>query len=128
MTGKKILIIEDEGLIAFAMSELLEHMGFQVIETLYAGEYVLPLLEKSDKPDLILIDIGLAGSIDGIETARLIRQKFSIPLIFITAYRSEEIFERLREFVLYQVIHKPFSNDDLLYQVNKAICPTRIEL
>jgi CheY-like chemotaxis protein len=121
VTGKNILIVENEGLIALAIAELLERMGFRVMETVYAGEYVLPLLEKSDKPDLILIDIGLAGSIDGIETARLIRQKFAIPLIFITAYRSEEIFDRLREFVLDQVIHKPFSNEDLLYQIDKAI-------
>jgi len=67
------------------------------------------------------MDIGLAGSLDGIETARQIRQRFSIPLIFVTAYTSERMLERIREVAPDGVITKPFVDIDLLAVVRNAV-------
>ncbi len=121
MTKKTILIVEDEGLITLHMTELLEKAGYRVIGQEYSGEMVLRVLEQSPLPDLILMDIGLAGSLDGIETARQIRQRFSIPLIFVTAYTSERMLERMREVAPDGVIVKPFVESDLLNLVGKTM-------
>jgi CheY-like chemotaxis protein len=121
MTGESILVVEDEGLIALHLIELLEKAGYRVIGQAYSGDVVLRTLETSPLPDLILMDIGLAGSLDGIETARMIRQRFSIPLIFVTAYSSETTLERMKEVAPEGVIFKPFIEKDLLDLVAKAM-------
>ena len=121
MTGETILVVEDEGLIALYLTELMEKAGYKVIGAAYSGEMVLTALEESPQPDLILMDIGLAGSIDGIETTRKIRQKFSIPLIIVTAYTSDSTLERVREVAADGYISKPFLDKDLLALVGKTI-------
>ena len=121
MTGETILVVEDEGLIAMHLTELLEKAGYRVADPAYSGEMVLRALEESPEPDLILMDIGLGGSIDGIETARQIRQQFSVPLIFVTAYTSERMLERIREVAPDGVIVKPFDDEDLLVLVGKTV-------
>jgi CheY-like chemotaxis protein len=67
------------------------------------------------------MDIGLAGLLDGIETARQIRQRFSIPLIFVTAYTSERMLERMREVAPDGIIIKPFVHEELLALIGKAV-------
>jgi CheY-like chemotaxis protein len=121
MTGETILVVEDEGLIALHLMELLENAGYNVTGLAYSGEMVLRSLEKSAKPDLILMDIGLEGLLDGIETARLIQERFSIPLIFVTAYTSETMKARIREVASEGVIFKPFLAAELLALVAKAV-------
>jgi len=121
MTGKIILIVEDDGLIALHLTELLEKAGYQISGPAYSGEMVLRSLEESTKPDLILVDIGLAGLLDGIETALEIRKRFSIPLIFLTAYTSERTLERMREVAPFGYIIKPFQERDLLALVGEAL-------
>jgi two-component system, response regulator PdtaR len=121
MTGETILVVEDEGLIAIHLIQILEKAGYRVIGQAYSGEMVLRLLEKSPEPDLILMDIKLAGVLDGIATARKIRQRFSVPLIFVTAHTSEHMLERMREVAPYGIIIKPFIQEDLLALVGKAV-------
>lgn len=121
MTGETILVVEDEGLIALHLMEMLEKAGYKVTGLAYSGEMVLKTLEQSQKPDLILMDIGLAGSIDGIETARRIRERYPIPLIFVTAYTSEGTFKRMQEVAPDGVIFKPFLAHDLLALIERAV-------
>jgi CheY-like chemotaxis protein len=121
MTGETILVVEDEGLIALHLIELLEKAGYRIIDPAFSGEMALRTLEKSKKPDLILMDIGLAGLLDGVETARLIRKRHSIPLIFVTAYTSESTLKRMQEVAPDGVIIKPFVHEDLLDLIRKAI-------
>jgi two-component system, response regulator PdtaR len=121
MTGETILVVEDEGLIALQLTEMLEKAGYRITGTAFSGETALRKLRESPLPDLILMDIGLAGSLDGIETARQVRQGFSLPLIFVTAYASERMLERMREVAPDGVIIKPFMDDDLLALIAKAV-------
>jgi len=121
MSGETILVVEDEGLIALHMTEVLEKAGYRVSDPAYSGEMALRALETSPVPDLILMDIGLAGTLDGIETARQIRKRFSIPLIFVTAYTSERMLERIREVAPDGVLNKPFVDEELLALVGKAV-------
>ena len=121
MTGETILVVEDDGLIALYLTELMEKAGYRIVGTVSAGEMALRMLEDSPKPDLILMDIGLAGSIDGIETTRQTRQRYSIPLIFITAYTSERTLERMREVSPDGYIVKPFLDKDVLAVIRKTL-------
>src|SRR5665647_296685 len=121
MTGETILVVEDDGLIALHLTELLEKAGYRISGPAYSGEMVLRALEESSEPDLILMDIRLAGSLDGIETAREIRKRFSIPLIFLTAYTTERTLERMQEVEPDGYIIKPFQELDLLALVGKAL-------
>ena len=120
MNGETILVVEDDGLIALYMTELLEKTGY-LVGSASSGEMALQELKGSPVPDLILMDIGLAGSLDGIETLRQIRKQFSMPVIFITAYTSPAILERIREVGPDGYIVKPFLDKDLLELVRKIL-------
>lgn len=123
LTRKNILVVEDEGLIALHLTEVMEYAGYQVTGLAASGEAVLRSLETPPAPDLILMDIGLAGQIDGIETARRIRQRFSIPIIFVTAYTSDTTLERMWEIAPEGIVFKPFLDRDLLALITKAVGP-----
>jgi len=79
------------------------------------------MLEESKKPDLILMDVGLAGSLDGIETARLIQQRFSVSLIFLTGHPYANTLERMREVEPEGYIVKPFPEVNLLALVRQVM-------
>lgn len=121
MTGEAVLIVEDEGLLTLHLTEMLEQSGYQVIEPANSGEMALESLEKCPKPDIILMDIGLAGSLDGIETARKIQQRFLVPVIFITAFSSESVLARMIGVTQNGVVVKPFVDNELLDLIRKAI-------
>jgi CheY-like chemotaxis protein len=121
MAGETVLVVEDEGLIALHLIRLLENAGYRVIDPAYSGEMAIQVLEAHPEPDLVLMDVGLAGSLDGIETARRIRQRFSIPLIFVTAYTSAHMLKRMQEVAPDGVVIKPFVQEDLLALIRKAI-------
>jgi CheY-like chemotaxis protein len=118
---ESILIVEDDGLIALYLTELMEKTGYLIVGTVSTGEMVLRLLENYLKPDLILMDIGLAGSLDGIETARQVQQRFSVPVIFVTAYTSENTLERIREIAPEGYIGKPFLDNEILALIRKVL-------
>ena len=121
ITVESILIVEDDGLIALYLTELMENTGYLIVGTVSTGEMVLRLLEDYLKPDLILMDIGLAGSLDGIETARRVRQKFSVPVIFVTAYTSEITLERIQEIAPEGYIGKPFLDNEIHALIRKVL-------
>lgn len=120
MSGETVLVVEDDGLIALYMTELLENNGY-IASTTSSGEMALQALENSPAPDLIMMDIGLSGSLDGIETLRQVRKHHSIPVVFITAYSSPGILERIREVEPDGYIIKPFLDKDLLNLIRKIL-------
>jgi CheY-like chemotaxis protein len=121
MTGETILVVEDEGLIALHLTETLEKAGYKIIDPAYSGEMALHALEKSPKPDLILMDIGLPGSLDGIETVRQIRQKYEIPIIFLSAYSHILRIEEAKGISRCGYISKPYLEKDLLNAVDNTL-------
>lgn len=86
---KKILLAEDEALIAMSMQLQLEEAGYNVYETVATGEEAVSCVKKNP-PDIVLMDIHLSGQVDGIEAARQISDAFDIPIIFITGYPDNE--------------------------------------
>ncbi|OHD11436.1 MAG: hypothetical protein A2Z96_05015 [Spirochaetes bacterium GWB1_48_6] len=91
----KILLVEDEVLIAMLLERQLSELGLQISEHVTTGPNALLSVQK-DQPDLILMDIRLCGSMDGIETAGLIHSQVSpgIPVIFLTSYDDDATRKR----------------------------------
>jgi CheY-like chemotaxis protein len=120
MTDKSILIVEDEGLIALHLMEILTNAGYRVREPVPSGEDALGQVERVPRPDLILMDITLDGQLDGIETALRIRKRYDIPVIFLTAHSNDIIIARAKEASPGGYIIKPVIEKDLLAQVEKT--------
>lgn len=108
----KILIVEDEMLIAANIANQLETFGYEVIGIIPRGEEAIKVVQN-DKPDLVLMDINLKGEIDGIETAKRIQQEGQIPIIYLTANSDDEHFNRAKATNPYAFLSKPFKRLDL---------------
>jgi CheY-like chemotaxis protein len=121
MSSANILIVEDDALIALHLMELLLKEGFSVRDPIASGEELLDHLEKSTQTDIILMDIGLAGKIDGIETARQLRKKYDIPVIFLTAFSDQKNVEAMNNISSSTLLKKPIMEYDLLTTIRKVI-------
>lgn len=118
--AKKILIVEDEAIVAKDISVCLEKLGYEVIGTFSNGEKALEFL-KANKPDLVLMDIMLAGKISGIETSSKIKELYNIPVVFLTAYADEKTIEKAKITEPYGYIIKPFKEIDLRTSIEMAL-------
>ena len=118
---RKILIVEDEMIIAIDIQNTLHYLGYCQTVIAQTGEAAL-LLVTRDAPDLVLMDIGLGDSIDGIDTAEQIRKtKPDIPVLFLTSYSNTKIRERASEIPRSGYLLKPFTSDLLGNAVTTAL-------
>ncbi len=115
---RQILVVEDDGLIAMHMQEMLESRGFEVPEIFASGEEVIAYLDHAPLPDLILMDIRLDGKMDGLEAARWIRERFTLPIIFISGNVDKELIPPSG--TLRNSLTKPFSREDLFGIIDEA--------
>jgi diguanylate cyclase (GGDEF)-like protein/PAS domain S-box-containing protein len=120
MNNEKILIVEDEKIIALDLQRRLERFGYSVVGMAADGAEAISLA-KDRSPDIILMDIMLAGGLDGIEAAKLIRAKYGIPVIFLTAYTDEKTLERAKEVEPAGYILKPFKERELYTTIDIAL-------
>ncbi len=118
MAGERILIVEDEFIIAENLRQMIERLGYQVTGIIMFGEEVLRHVEEQ-RPDLVLMDINLKGKVDGIEAAEQIRKCVSIPVVYLTGYSGKEMVERAKITEPFGYVLKPVENRDL--EVNLAI-------
>ncbi|MFQ6038883.1 MAG: response regulator [Candidatus Aminicenantales bacterium] len=108
----KILIVEDENIIALDIRSMLEDLGYMVSGVVSSGE---ESIEKASqmKPDLILMDIKLKGTIDGVRAGEEIHKQFRIPVIYLTAYSDKATLSRINNNGFKTVLHKPFDEGEL---------------
>lgn len=112
MNKVKILVVEDEAIIAKNIESKLLKAGYDVIDTVYTGnDAVKSALEKN--PDIILLDIKLKGETGGIEAAEKIKQVKDIPVIYLTSYTDEDTFEKAKLTEPAAYLSKPFNLDEL---------------
>jgi PAS domain S-box-containing protein len=116
----KILIIEDESIVAEDLKEVLEKKGYIVPAILSSGEEALAVVSTSH-PDLILMDISLSGRLDGIETAKRIHEKYNIPVIYLTSYSSDGYIESAKQTDPYGYIVKPFDPPSISTTIEIAL-------
>lgn len=116
----KIVIVEDESIIAKDIQDTLKNLGYSVPAVVSDGEKAIEAVHKY-KPDIVLMDIMLKGEMSGIDAAKIIRDRFNIPVIFLTAYADEETLEKAKPSVPYGYIIKPFKEKELLATIEMAI-------
>ncbi|CAN5541040.1 hypothetical protein BH10CHL1_BH10CHL1_18620 [soil metagenome] len=122
----RILVVEDEGIVAMEIQNRLASMGYRVVAVVADGEVAI---EKAGRlqPDLVLMDIRLKGKIDGVVAAEQIRAKFDIPVIFLTAYADEYTLQRAKVTEPYGYVLKPFEERELHIAMEVALYKHRTE-
>ena len=125
MTGKKILIVEDEVMVAMTLEDTLEALGYEVAGTVDNGSDAIRLAAEKE-PDLILMDIRIRGDIDGIETADRIAETMDIPVVFLTAHSDEQTLMRALKTQPYGFLIKPFRERELYSNIEMAIHKHRV--
>lgn len=110
--ARRILIVEDEILIALYLAELLVDLDYHVSGPVSSAAKALRLAEEA-RPDLALIDIGLTGRTDGIAIALDLRDRFGIPTIFLSGTADPATISRAKSAAPVDFIHKPFAADQL---------------
>ncbi len=124
MAGEKILVVEDEKIVALGIKRMLKHMGYIVPSIASSGEEAIKKAEITF-PDLILMDIMLKGEIDGITAAKTISAKMDIPVVYLTAYSDDKIVKRANETQAYGYIVKPFEENELRTTIELALRQTQ---
>ena len=119
MSKVKILVVEDELIIAEDIRMMLEDLGYEVIGTVPDYSEAIELMDKN-LPDVVLIDILLAGEKDGITLAETIREKFNLPFIFITSHSDTATVERAKSVHPDGYLVKPFEKKDLYTSIEIA--------
>ena len=125
MSGKKILIVEDDAIIAMRLQDTLDNWGY--------GTAIIPSGEKAlewigqHNPDLVLMDIRLDGKLDGIQAAEQIRANLGPPTIFLSAYSDEELIERAKLTEPYGYLVKPVQERELRSTMEMAMYKHRMD-
>ncbi len=120
MLRKTILIVEDEWVIAAALAGCLEEWGYEVTGNVGTGEKCIEIV-RENPPDLILMDITLSGNMDGVTAAAEIQSFADIPVVYITAYDEEAVFQRASETAPYGYLKKPIDVSSLRQTVQTAL-------
>ncbi len=120
MGKKKILIVEDERIVAEDIKTKLEYVGYAVAGIASSGEDSLKKTEKL-KPDLVLMDIVLEGKMDGLNAAAQILSRFNIPVVYLTAYSDKKTLKKAKVTEPFGFITKPFEAQDLFTATEMAL-------
>lgn len=116
----RILIVEDEGVIALEVAQDLRACGYEVVGTAAEGEPAIALAAR-ERPDLVLMDISLKGPIDGVEAACRMREARDLPVVFLTAYGDPSTLERAQRAAPYGYLVKPYRFEELRATVETAL-------
>jgi serine phosphatase RsbU (regulator of sigma subunit)/CheY-like chemotaxis protein len=126
MDKARILVVEDEELVALAIKTFLERIGYEVPLVTASGEEAIERFPAL-KPDLVLMDIRLHGKVSGIEAAGFIKDSFQVPVIYLTAYSDPETLERAKMTDPYGYILKPFDERSLQATVQIALHKSAVQ-
>jgi len=121
MNNLKILIVEDEGLIAMNTRMLVEFLGHEVMGISPTGIKALEMLETLEPPHLALVDIKLKGDMDGIQTAISMKEKFGVPTLYVTGNTDSKTMEEALVTCPCGILQKPFDKEDLEAALAEAI-------
>jgi light-regulated signal transduction histidine kinase (bacteriophytochrome) len=121
-----IFVVEDETIVAEAIMSKLRKAGYNVVGTADCGDEAIKKVGKL-YPDIVLMDIHLAGDMDGIDTALVIRETHHIPVIFLTAYADGETLERAKRASPFGYLVKPFRERDMRVTIEMALMRSRLE-
>ena len=116
----KVLVVEDEILVAKSIEMSLKGWGYDVIGVASSGEKAIEIVSHT-KPDLVLMDIKLKGPMNGVSTAQRIQAFFDIPVVYLTAHSDPETLKRALHSNPYGYVVKPFVEDELRQAIEQAL-------
>ena len=122
----RILVVEDESIVALDIQHRLHKLGYEVPTLVASGEDALKEVTASP-PDLVLMDVMLAGSLDGVETAEIIRNQYNVPVVFLTAYSDDSTPQRAEVSGPLGYILKPFKEKELHSTIEVVLYRHEIE-
>jgi len=120
MAKARVLVVEDEAIVAMDVATQLEDLGYEVAGVAATGDEAIKKV-ASAHPDLVLMDIVLPGAIDGVEAAETIRRVFDIPVVYLTAYDDDTILERAKITQPFGYIVKPLQERELHKTIEIAL-------
>ena len=123
----RILVVEDESLVARDIQNMLRSLGYEVTGIVASGEQAIQKASAS-APDLVLMDIVLKGEIDGITAAETLWEDYGIPVIFLTAYADDTTFERAKLTKPFGYLLKPFEERELQTTIEMALYKSKMEM
>lgn len=122
----KILVVEDEAIVALNLESRLEELGYVISGTVSSGELAIAAAEVNP-PDLVLMDIRMRGKLDGVQAANVFRLRFNIPVVYLTAYADRETLQRAKITEPYGYLIKPFEIKELSSTIEIALYKHRRE-
>lgn len=122
----KVLVVEDESIIAQDMISRLSRMGYSALGPAITGEKAIEIT-NNELPDIILMDISLAGDMDGIEVASRIRAQHNIPVVYVTAFSDDKVLDRAKPTAPYGYLIKPFIEKELRATIETALYKHSVE-
>jgi len=126
MTDATLFIVEDEAIVANDLKETLVSLGYTVAGTAKSGEAALEKIAQA-RPDLVLMDIHIAGDMDGIDTAGKVHTLYNIPVVFLTAYADNTLLARAKLTEPYGYIIKPYDDRGLQSTIEMALYKFRAD-
>ncbi len=120
MSNAKLLVVEDEEIVAFDLESTLKGLGYQVLAVVRSGEEAIASVAKIH-PDLVLMDIMLKGRTNGIEAAKEIRNLFNIPVVYLTAYADINTLQQAKITEPFGYLLKPFEEKELQTTIEVAL-------
>lgn len=120
MAKVKILVVEDESLVSRDIQSSIKKLGYVVTAGINSGEKAIASIEE-ERPDIVLMDIMLKGKMNGIEAANLIKERFDIPVVFLTAYADDSTVNKAKVSEPYGYIMKPFKEKELQTTIEVAL-------
>ena len=112
MGNRKVLVVEDESLIARALTKILNKFNYDIIGIANDSDAALRLLSET-KPDIILMDIRIDGKLDGIQTAELIIANYDIPIVYMSSLDDQKTIDRAKQTQPFGYVTKPFEEKDI---------------
>jgi PAS domain S-box-containing protein len=126
MSQPRILVVEDESIVAIGIEYRLEALGYRVAARAVSGEVAIQKAVET-RPDLVLMDIQLQDDMDGIEAAEQIRRRLHIPVVYLTAHTDHNTFQRAKLTDPFGYIVKPFQERDLHITIEMALYKHQME-
>jgi len=126
MAKARIMIVEDERIVAGDVKRILQNMGYAVPAVVSSGEEAIKRAQE-ENPDLVLMDIVLQGEMDGIEAARKIRSRLDIPVLYLTAYTNTGMLQRAKVTEPFGYIVKPFQERELHSNIEMALYKQKVQ-
>ena len=125
-SAPKILIVEDEALITLDLTHRLTRIGFAPTNAVRSAEEAFESIER-ERPDIVLMDIRIDGKMDGVEAASIVRERYFLPVVYLTSHTDESTLERAQATEPFGYIIKPFQTNNLKAMLTMALRKHRLE-